>query len=59
MKATLDPDRDLKGATPVTLAKALLRPRQKAKSRASDQSSVEKVATDKLDKSVPQVTKRP
>ena len=49
----LDPKRDLVGATPETLAKALfrrvesLRPRSAGKSVVGDQVAVEKVATDK------------
>ena len=46
----LDPKRDLKGATPEKLAKALLRrsvPSKGTKSVVSDQVTVEKVATNK------------
>ncbi|MDE0309157.1 MAG: hypothetical protein OXI60_04925 [Acidiferrobacterales bacterium] len=43
----LDPQVDLKGATPETLAKALLTPRVRGKPVVRRESSVEKVATDK------------
>ena len=51
MKPMLDPDRDLKGATPETLARALLRqpnlgPRPAGKAVVGDQVAVEKVAPD-------------
>ncbi len=46
-KATIKRDRDLKGATPETLARALLRPGQRRKPVVSDKVSVEKVATNK------------
>ena len=46
-KPKLDPGKDLKGATPETLARALLRPRLRGKPVVRNQSSVEKVATDK------------
>ena len=48
----LDPQKDLKGATPETLAKALLTPRHRGKPVVRSQSSVEKVATDKAGNSV-------
>ena len=58
MKAMIDPEKDLKGATPETLARALLRPRSKIKPVASDKGSVEKVAPDKPGDSVPHLRKR-
>ena len=53
MKAMLDPKRDLKGATPETLARALLRrvvpysrPRAARKPVVRDQAPVEKIPAD-------------
>ena len=53
MKAMLDPKRDLKGATPETLARALLRrvvpysrPRAARKPVVRDQVPVEKIPAD-------------
>lgn len=50
MRPMLDPERDLAGATPETLARALLRPlrrpRPGGESIVSDQVAVEKVAAD-------------
>lgn len=52
MKPVLDPKRDLKGATPETLARALLRqvepltPRPARQSVVGDQVGVEKVPAD-------------
>lgn len=52
MKAMLDPKRDLKGATPETLARALLRPKRPLRPRTArksivrDQVPVEKVPAD-------------
>lgn len=43
----LDPQRDLKGATPETLAKALLTPRVGGKPVVRREPSVKQVATDK------------
>ena len=43
----LDPEKDLKGATPETLARALLRPVHVRKPVVCGQSSVKKVMTDK------------
>ena len=48
MKPMLDPKRDLVGATPETLARALFRPlrrSQRAKAVVGDEVSVEEVAT--------------
>ena len=42
----LDPERDLAGATPESLARALLRPSRRAKAVVSDEVSVEKPVTD-------------
>lgn len=50
MKAMLDPEKDLKGATPEKLARALLRPlrpRRRREAVVRDQVTVEKVSTDK------------
>ena len=46
MKPMLDPEKDLKGATPETLARALL-PRTGVKPVVRDQISAKQVATDK------------
>lgn len=59
----LDPQRDLKGATPEKLAKALFRqtgplPPRVRKSVARDQVPVEEVATDEPGDSVPHLNKR-
>ena len=58
----LDPERDLNGATPETLARALLRnrlgPRPAGKSVVGDEVAVEKVATDKPGHRVPHLRKR-
>ena len=61
MKPMLDPKRDLKGATPEKLAKALFRrsgTSDRAKSVVSDQVTVEKVATNKADNRFPHLLKR-
>ena len=63
MKPMLDPGRDLVGATPKTLARALfrrvepLRPRPAGKSVVGDQVAVKKVATDKPGHRVPHLRK--
>ena len=57
----LDPERDLKGATPKKLAKALLRrsvPRKSAKAIVSDQVTVEEVPSDHPGDGVPHLSKR-
>ena len=57
----LDPKRDLKGATPVKLAKALLRrsvQRKPAKAIISDQVTVEEVPSDHPGDGVPHLSKR-
>ena len=56
----LDPERDLKGATPEKLARALLRsvPSKRAKSVVSDKVTVEKVTTNKPGNRVPHLRKR-
>ena len=56
-KPKLDPEKDLKGATPETLARALLRPRLGGKPVVRNQSSVEKVAADKPGDSVSHLDK--
>lgn len=57
-KSKLDPEKDLQGATPETLARALLRPRLRGKTVVCNQSSVKKVATDKPSDSVSHLRKR-
>ena len=42
MKSMLDPERDLKGATPEELALALLRPRKRRKAVVTDKRGVRK-----------------
>ena len=65
MRPMLDPKRDLAGATPETLARALLRrveplrPRAAGKPVVGDEVAVEKVATDKASNRVPHLRKRP
>ena len=62
MKPMLDPKRDLKGATPEKLARALLRPlgpRPRAKAVVSGQVAVQKVATDQSGNRIPHLRKRP
>ena len=57
---TLNPERDLKGATPEKLAKALLRrsvPSGGAKATVSDQVAVEEVPADKPSNGVPHLRK--
>ena len=64
MKPMLDPARDLAGATPETLAKALfrrtepLRPTSRGKPVVGDQVAVEKVATNEAGNRVPDLRKR-
>ena len=63
MKATIIRDRDLVGATPETLARALLRqpnlgPRAALKPVVSDEVAVEEVPTDKPRDRVPHLRKR-
>lgn len=57
MKPVLDPKRDLVGATPETLARALLRPsaspRARRKPVRGDEVPVEEVAPDHLREDVP------
>lgn len=68
MKPILDPQRDLAGATPETLARALLRPigpRPNSRTRAGvqavvrNQFPVKQVATDQPENGVPHLVKRP
>ena len=57
----LDPKRDLKGATPEKLAKALLRrsvPSEGTKSVVSDKVTVKKVTTNKTGNRLPHLRKR-
>lgn len=55
----LDPEKDLKGATPETLARALLRPRRLGGNPVvRNQSSVAEVATDKPSGSASHLGKR-
>ena len=61
MKPILDPKRDLKGATPETLARALfrqLRPRAGTETVLSDEVPVEQIPTDKPRDGVPHLRKR-
>lgn len=64
MKPMLDPARDLAGATPEKLAKALfrrvvpLRPGARRKPVVRDQVAVEKVAADQPGDGVPHLRKR-
>ena len=64
MRPMLDPTRDLAGATPETLAKALfrrtepLRPGTRRKPIVRDQVAVEKVTADQLDDGVAHLRKR-
>ena len=64
MKPMLDPARDLAGATPEKLAKALfrrvepLRPGTRRKPVVRDQVTVEEVPTDKSGHRVPHLRKR-
>ena len=63
MRPMLDPARDLAGATPETLAKALfrrvepLRPARVGKSVVRNEASVEKVAADEPGGSIPHLGK--
>ena len=65
MKPMLDPARDLAGATPEKLAKALfrrtepLRPGTRRKPVVRDEVAVEKVAPDQPSDSIPHLHKRP
>ena len=63
MRAMLDPERDLKGATPETLARALLRnrnlrPRAGRKPVVGDQVAVEKGAPDEPGDGIPHLRER-
>ena len=61
MKPMLDPKRDLVGATPETLARALLRPLRlahRAKAVVGDEVPVEEVTTDHAGDSVSHLRKR-
>ena len=60
-KPMLDPKRDLKGATPEKLARALLRPlrpRAGGQSVVPDKVTVEKVATDQAGNRISHLSKR-
>lgn len=64
MKPRLDPKRDLKGATPEKLARALLKqpdlgPRSAGKAVVSNKVAVEKVAAHKPGDGRPHLRKRP
>ena len=52
-KPVLDPKVDLKGATPETLARALLRPTGRRKPVVDDQVAVEEPAADEAGNCVP------
>ena len=64
MKPMLDPERDLKGATPETLARALfrrtepLRPSRRTKPVVSNKVTVKKPVADKPSNGVPHLSKR-
>ena len=64
-KPVLDPERDLKGATPETLARALLRRVEPLRSRAArktvvgDEVAVEEVSPNQPGDGVPHLRKRP
>ena len=60
MKPMLDPKRDLVGATPETLARALFRPLRphRAKAVVRDEIPIEEVATDHPSDSVAHLRKR-
>ena len=64
MKPMLDPERDLKGATPEKLARALLRrveplrPRTGSKIVGCDKVAAKKVPTDKTTNRVPHLDER-
>ena len=63
MKPTIIRDRDLVGATPETLARALLKqpnlgPRPAGKAVVGDEVAVKKVATDQPSDSIPHLHKR-
>ena len=57
MKPMLDPKTDLKGATPETLARALLRPRKTGKTVSGSKIPVKKVSTDQGRDSMPHLVK--
>ena len=62
MKAMLDPKRDLVGATPEKLARALLRPLRPRSGRqpvVRNKITVEKIATDQAGNRIPHLSKRP
>ena len=64
MKPVIDPKRDLKGATPEKLARALLKqpdlgPRSAGKAIVGNKVAVEKVAADKPRNRGPHLRKRP
>ena len=54
----LDPERDLKGATPETLARALLRPRKGAKAGIRNKVAKKKSVADKSRNGVAHLVKR-
>ena len=61
MKPMLDPKRDLAGATPETLARALLRPlraRRRTEAVIGDQVAVEKPLSDQPGDRIPHLLKR-
>ncbi len=64
MKPMLDPKRDLAGATPETLARALFRriersgPSRRGKAIVSDEIAEKKPASDKAGNGVPHLVKR-
>ena len=58
MKSMFHPEKDLKGATPETLAKALLRSRSGVKPVISEKLPEKKVASDRTDDHVLNPRKR-
>lgn len=57
-RSKLDPEKDLKGATPETLALALLRPRKGGQAVVGGKVAEKQVATDKADNHRPHLRKR-
>ena len=57
MRPMLDPKRDLAGATPETLARALLRPRRVPEAVVGDEVAVAEVPTDQPRNRVPHLRK--
>ena len=58
MKPMLEPQKDLKGATPESLAKALLHKRRAGERVAGDQVPVQQATTDQAGNRVPHLRQR-